>query len=190
MHSSSGKLRVACVIDGSNLFVELRTRLLPTRLHYTQFGITIAKKFPPELGIWDYQSTTYVCSSPREAENPERFRQWRQFQEMLNKTDRLTLRLGRLEGPPGETREKGVDTIVVTTLLGGALKDSYDIGILVAADGDYASMIDDVREAGKRIFVAFFGDKKSHHCCRAANGFIDIAGFNFEKLRFYRQKPL
>ena len=108
---------------------------------------------------------------------------------MLGKTDRLTLKLGRLEGPPGQTREKGVDTIVTTTLLGGAMKNSYDIAILVAADGDYASVLDDIREAGKRAYVAFFNDAKSYHCSQAANGFIDITPFNFEKLRFYRRPP-
>jgi len=188
MPSTSGKLRVACVIDGSNLFCELRERQLPTRLHYTKLGITIAKAIPPQVGLWEYQSTTYVCSSPRESENPERFRQWRQFQDMLGKTDRLTLRLGRLEGPPGDTREKGVDTIVTTMLLGGALKDTYDIAILVSADGDYASVVDEVRGAGKRVYAAFFDEKKSYHICQAATGFIDITQFNFEKLRFYRYR--
>ena len=105
---------------------------------------------------------------------------------MLRKTNRLTVKLGRLEGPRGRTHEKGVDTHVTTTLLSGALTDGYDIALLVAADGDYGPAIDEVRGAGKRVYVAFFADAKSYHLNQAANGFVDITGFNYERLQFYR----
>lgn len=180
-------IRVSCIIDGSNFFVSLRNRQLPTRLHYTRLGIRIAKTLPPQLCPWEYQGTTYVCSSPRREDGEERFRQWRDFQDMLRKTNRLTLKLGHLEGPRGNVREKGVDSIVTTMLLGGALRDSYDVAILISADGDQAPVIDEVREAGKRVYVAFFRDSKSHHLEQAANGFVDVTAFDYENLRFYRR---
>lgn len=186
MPDKSQKSRISCVIDGTNLFVTLRELNLPTRLHFTRLGIRIAKQLPKSVHPWVYQGTTYVTASPREADGAERFRRWRQFQEMVEKTDRVTLKLGRLEGPRGQTHEKGVDTHVTTSLLSGALTDLYDVAILISSDGDYAPAIDAVREAGKRVYVAFFKELRSYHLQQAANGFVDLTPFNFEHLRFYR----
>lgn len=186
--SDTKKTRLVGIIDGSNLFVNLRDRQLPTRLQYTRLGIRVAKALPKNLDPWIYQNTTYVCSSPRRERGEFRWQQWRRFQEMLHKTNRLTLKLGRLEGPPGDTHEKGVDSIVTTTLLVGALQDTYDVAILFSGDGDYAPVVDEVRAAGKKVYVAFFRDTPMHHLKQAANGFIDISGFDFENLRFYRRR--
>ena len=174
---------MVCVIDGSNLFRALRVRGLPTRLHYTRLGIAIAKLLPPSLSPWVYLETTYVTASPRKSDGPERFQRWRRFQASLDKTDRLTLRLGRLEGPRGQVREKGVDTIVTTTLLSGVLRDTYDVAILVSADGDFASAIDEVRAHKKEVFVAFFGDASSYHLRQSANGFRDLSALDYDDLR-------
>ena len=64
----------------------------------------------------------------------------------------------------------------------------YDAALLFSADGDYADVIDEVRAAGKKVYVAFFKDSKSHHLEQAANGFLDITNFDFNNLRFYRKR--
>ena len=135
--NASKKARVISLIDGSNLHVYLKNNALPTRLHYTKLSIELAKRLPKELQPWVFLRTIYVTSSPIESDNPTAFRDWQVFQDMLGRTERLELRLGRREGPPGARREKGVDTLITTALLQGALRDDYDIAILISSDGDW-----------------------------------------------------
>lgn len=72
------------------------------------------------------------------------------------------------------------------TLLAGALKDVYDASFLVSADGDFAPVVREVRESGKRVYVAFFGDARSFHLDRAADGFVDLRRLNLHALRWRR----
>ncbi len=183
------KSRVLSIIDGSNLHICLKEKARPTRLHYTKLSIEVAKRLPKELQPWVFLRTIYVTSSPIESDNPTAFRDWQVFQDMLAKTDRLEVRLGRREGPPAGRKEKGVDTIVTTALLEGALLDSYDIVLLFSSDGDFADAIDAVRARGKRVYNAFFSDCRSHHLVKASTGFIDLDQFDLERFKFFRYRP-
>jgi len=82
----------------------------------TRLSIEAAKRLPPPLCPWRLLKTFYVTSSPIEADDPAGFRDWSLFYDMLRRTDRLEVRLGRREGPRGSRGEKGVDTLV--TILG------------------------------------------------------------------------
>src|SRR4029077_3539795 len=100
------KNRVISIIDGSNLHIWLKDQVLPTRLHYTKLSIEAAKKLPKDLQPWEFIRTIYVTSSPVESDNPDAFKEWQVFHDMLSKTERLEIRLGRREGAPGSRKEK------------------------------------------------------------------------------------
>lgn len=184
------KNRVISIFDGSNLHICLKERALPTRLHYSRLSIEAAKRLPEELGPWVFVRAYYVTSSPIESDAPEAFKQWQVFQDMLGRTDRLEVRLGRREGAPGARKEKGVDTIITTILLEGALRDTYDIALLFSSDGDFADAVDSVRAAGKHVFNIYFKDARSAHLVKASTGFIDLARFDLERFKFFRHRPL
>jgi hypothetical protein len=185
---SRPRLRVISVIDGSNLHVSLKARSQPTRLHYTRLSIEVAKHLPPGLGPWAFGRTFYVTSSPIPSDNPGGFRDWCVFDDMLRKTDRLEVRLGRREGPPGARREKGVDTIITILLLEGALLDTYDLALLFSSDGDFAEAVDVVRARGKRVYNVFFRSQRSYQLARTCNGFIDLGTIDLHRLRFFRYR--
>lgn len=182
----SAKNRVISVIDGSNLHICLKDRALPTRLHYTNLSIEAAKRLSKELQPWVFVRTFYVTSSPIEADNATAFEEWRVFYQMLQRTDRLEVRLGRREGGPGARREKGVDTIITTILLEGALQDTYDIALLLSSDGDFADAVDAVRAKGKRVHNVFFRDARSFHLVNACSGFIDLSTFDLARFKYFR----
>ena len=56
----------------------------------------------------------------------------------------------------GVTVEKGIDVMLATDLLQFAWKDFYDVAILVSGDSDFAYALQDVKNAGKHVEVAYF----------------------------------
>lgn len=186
--SAPPRARVISIIDGSNLHVSLKARSQPTRLHYTRLSIDVAKRLPPDIRPWAFIRTFYVTSSPIPSDNPAGFKDWCVFDDMLRKTDRLEVRLGRREGSPGARREKGVDTLVTILLLEGALLDTYDIALLFSSDGDFAEAVDAVRAKGKRVFNVFFKDRRSYQLAKACTGFIDLGTFDLGRFRFFRYR--
>jgi uncharacterized LabA/DUF88 family protein len=61
--------------------------------------------------------------------------------------------------PRNRDRTKGVDIALATDLLGNAYRDNYDAAVLVAGDGDYVPLVEEVKRLGKVVHVAFFGEK-------------------------------
>jgi len=55
-------------------------------------------------------------------------------------------------------------------MLSRAYKDHYDIAVLVSGDGDFARVLQEVKDLGKKVEVAFF--PKCHHLRTAADRFI------------------
>jgi uncharacterized LabA/DUF88 family protein len=61
--------------------------------------------------------------------------------------------------PKRQDRTKGVDIALATDLLGNAYRDNYDAAVLIAGDGDYVPLVEEVKRLGKVVHVAFFGEK-------------------------------
>ena len=57
--------------------------------------------------------------------------------------------------PKGQAKAKGVDITLATDLLGHAFRDHFDAAILVAGDGDYVPLVEEVKRTGKHVYVAF-----------------------------------
>ena len=53
-------------------------------------------------------------------------------------------------------KSKGVEISLATEILGNAYKDNYDVAVLMAGDGDYVPMVEEVKRQGKILYVAFF----------------------------------
>jgi uncharacterized LabA/DUF88 family protein len=74
------------------------------------------------------------------------------------------------------TRSKGVDVSLTTDIVSLAYRDRYDVAYLLAGDGDYEPMINEVKRAGKRVAVAFFEKQGLNPELRiAADRFIDVS---------------
>lgn len=183
------RLRVLAVIDGTNLKGALLENGLSTWVNYRQLAIEIAKRTKDYgIGPWSLNRVVYVTAPPIQSHNPARYARWRKFEEMVRGTERVQLKLGRLEGGRDRVYEKGVDILVALELLRGAYKDEYDVGIIVAGDGDYADVAAAVREAGKTVVNAFFRDKKSHELAKASNWFIDLSNIVWRNIEIRRDR--
>lgn len=66
------------------------------------------------------------------------------------------VRLGRLKRDgKGETRQKGVDTLIAIDMLSKAYEDHYDIAVLLSGDEDLLDIVMAVKNADKRVYGAF-----------------------------------
>ena len=79
--------------------------------------------------------------------------------------DEIIQRLRELQFDPAvykRTRKgakaKGVDIALTKDLLSHAFRDNFDTAVLVAGDGDYLPLVEEVKRLGKRVHVWFFAD--------------------------------
>lgn len=59
---------------------------------------------------------------------------------------------------PHAKRSKGVDIALAKDFLCNAFFNNYDVAVLVAGDGDYVPMVNEVKRMGKVVYVAFLYD--------------------------------
>jgi uncharacterized LabA/DUF88 family protein len=58
-------------------------------------------------------------------------------------------------------KAKGVDISLTKDMLGNAFMSNYDVAFLVAGDGDYVPLVQEVKRLGKVVSVGFFDHKAS-----------------------------
>ena len=74
----------------------------------------------------------------------------------------------------GEARPKGVDIALTKDMLAHAFRGNYEIAVLVAGDGDYLPLIEEVKRLGKLVYVWFL-EAGLHPSIRlAADHFVDL----------------
>ena len=73
------------------------------------------------------------------------------------------------------TEEKEVDTTMVADMIRLAARDAFDTLVLASGDADHAPAVEAVREMGKVVYLASWGDEAlSPRLRRAAFGHIDL----------------
>jgi len=58
-----------------------------------------------------------------------------------------------------DEKAKGVDIALTKDMLGHAFLENYDTAVLIAGDGDYVPLIEEVKRLGKRVHVLFLADE-------------------------------
>ena len=53
-------------------------------------------------------------------------------------------------------QEKGIDTAIVTDMIGLAWEDAYDVAILVSSDSDFIPAVEHVQRRGLKVIQAGF----------------------------------
>jgi uncharacterized LabA/DUF88 family protein len=72
-------------------------------------------------------------------------------------------------------KAKAVDIMLTKDLLSNAFLDNYDIAVLVAGDGDYVPVVNEIKRQGKIVLILFFRDFGLNPKLRlAADAFISL----------------
>jgi len=141
--------RVAVFIDGSNFFYCLKDELQFLNLDYQAFIEELLRRVSSDARL---VRVYYYDATVRQENDPERYRKQQGFLAYLRNLPHFRVELGRLEGKPGNLREKGVDIRIATDMLQYA--DIYDTAILVTGDGDFAYLVCAVQNKGKQVINA------------------------------------
>ena len=56
----------------------------------------------------------------------------------------------------GSYKQKGVDILMAIDMLTKAYESHYDVAVLLAGDDDLVDLVKAVKDAGKRVYGAFF----------------------------------
>ncbi len=77
-----------------------------------------------------------------------------------------------------EEKAKGVDIALTKDLLSHAFLNHYEVAMLIAGDGDYVPLVNEVKRLGKIVYVAFFKcEGLSPELRLAADFFFDLTEY-------------
>jgi uncharacterized LabA/DUF88 family protein len=142
------KKRVMIFIDGSNFYHGLKNVVGKVNINFQK----LAEKLCGEREL----IRIYYYNAPvKREEDEEKYRSQQKFFSALDDVPYLTIKLGRLEKRGDIWVEKGVDVHLAVDMLSMAVKNLYDVAILISGDGDFASAIDAVKDLGKHVEVAY-----------------------------------
>lgn len=160
---------IAIFIDGSNLFYCLTTEFNRLDLDYRKF----AEELTGLAGEDTRLVRVYYYDAPVRRENdPQRYERQQRFLDYLRELPQFRVELGRLEGPPDNLREKGVDIRLATDML--QYVNTYDVAILVTGDGDFAYVVRAVQNLGKQVINAIGPRSQSRELRQTCDFMITI----------------
>lgn len=160
--------RVQLFIDGSNLYHGLKAECESTKLDYLKFSQLLANK-RKLIRTNYYISTIDATRDSTTAINQQR------FLDALRHVPYVTIRSRSLSYKNDIPVEKGVDILIATDMLTGALRNCYDTAVLVSGDGDFAPVLDEIKRAGKQVENAAFRSSRSDALISASDLFVELS---------------
>lgn len=106
--------------------------------------------------------------------------------------DRVTDRLLKLRFSPNvflksRTRDpKGVDIALTRDMLVHAFQDNFEVAVLMAGDGGYVPLVEEVKRLGKPVLLWFFSNGLSPDLRRTCDEFHDLTS---TFVTFWRREP-
>ena len=154
----AGKDRVVIFIDGSNFYHGLKENLGFANINFEHLVNSLINPEAHKL------IRVYYYNAPvNREEEPEKYKNQQRFFEYLRNLPFFEVKLGRLERRKSGMTEKGVDVKLAVDMVMQAVKNLYDLAILISADGDFADAVQAVMDLGKHVAVAYPKGGKFHH---------------------------
>ena len=118
----------------------------------------------------------YYYNAPLDqTKEPDRDQQ--RFFASLRSVPYLELRRGRLvyrNWPNEAPYEKGIDVKLATDMLVHGFRANYDTVVLVSGDDDFSDALQAVKDVGKHVEIALFGQRTSQHLREVADAVIEM----------------
>ena len=136
--------------------------------------------------IYFYTAPPFQSSKPSKEENKRKAN----YDKFINKLNRINpqviLREGRCQKIGNTYQQKGVDTLITIDLSRIPKKENINEVILLSSDTDFVPIIEDLKEDGIKVILAYFTDKRrksafslSNHLWKACKSKILIRKEHF-----------
>jgi uncharacterized LabA/DUF88 family protein len=156
--------RVCVFIDGSNFYHLCRENLGGrTDVKFGDFATWLVGPSRSLVRTYYYNCRIAPDSAPAAKKAQE------SFLDVLYRTPYLEVRLGKLVRSPSGWTEKGIDMRIGIDMLMGAVRNLYDVAVLVSGDGDLAEAVRAVKSLGKHVEVASFQRGRSYELVQEAD---------------------
>lgn len=159
--------RVIVFIDGSNFYFACKSSHVPAPWDLVKLARDLATDNRRLIRVYYYNARNKEDASSEKAKAEEK------FYNFLRNLDYCTVRLGRLEGRGEAVHQKGVDALMVQDLLTLTFCDAFDCAILISNDGDFATVIKEIKSRGKQVEVAFLG-RPAFHLRDVCDRYVDL----------------
>jgi len=77
--------------------------------------------------------------------------------------------------------EKQSDVALGVTMVAAAMRDEFDLAILVSEDSDFVPAVQAVVSAGKRVVVAMPPNRRAHELVQVASGYVRVTDSDVHK---------
>ena len=165
--------RVCIFIDGSNFYHALKEAGLSVKVDFGKLSVRLTGPDRRHVHTYYYNAPLIRPrrDDPQLAEKERRCRSQQRFFNALRFIPNLTFKRGWLRRlPDGGHVEKGVDVMLAVDMLTLAVKDRYDVAILVSSDADYKHAVEAVKfEAGKVVELHQVSGSKAYDLITAAS---------------------
>jgi len=176
--------KVQVFIDGANLYKTMKDLMPDCYIDYYKLGFKLCG--PRKI----VRINCYLSELNPEWES-EKARKQQSFLSTIRKNPFITVRTRPLRYSPDKQNkwEKGVDILIATDMLIGAFRNCYDSLMLVSGDGDFAPVLNEIKEMGKRVENAFFAKSRSSGLISSCDIFIPLDNDFLSDCIRERKKP-
>lgn len=92
--------------------------------------------------------------------------------------------------PKGQSKAKGVDIALSKDFLSHAFLNNYEVAVLIAGDGDYIPLINEVKRLGKVVYVLAFANSGLNPELRiSSDRFFEMEPFFYDTWFAYTHRP-
>ena len=155
-------------VDGENLAIRAAAVAKEAKLSLTE-----GSYYWKDVFVWlPGLTATHVLAQPKKGNRLEAYAaRAHYYTSLIGSDDKLLEARRRLrllgfqpnvfKRAANQKKSKGVDVTLTKDLLVNAFQNNYDVAVLMAGDGDYVPVIEEVKRMGKAVYVVFFTGTES-----------------------------
>jgi uncharacterized LabA/DUF88 family protein len=150
-------------VDGENLAIRAAA-VAESR------GIALSEgpHYKKDVFVWmPGLSATHVLTQPQKGNTLEKYAARAHYYASLVGSDETVLDVRRalraigfqplvFKKPSKQKKSKGVDVTLTKDLLVNAFHNNYDVAVIMAGDGDYVPVVEELKRMGRTVYVTFF----------------------------------
>lgn len=164
--------KVVVFVDGTNFHHQVRDFCgkSDSSLDYHALGSAIAGD-RELVRIYYYSAPIDRMDTPK---SEQLAKAQQKFFSHLRNTPYVEVRLGRMVRKGGSYVQKGVDVAMAVDMLGMAYKDRYDAAVLLSADSDLVSAVQNVKDLGKHVELGLCSTTRAFHLAQVCDRTIAL----------------